>query len=302
MIKVAFFDVGDTLIHGGQPMPGVIDALQIISKLKPGGDEPLLMGIVSNYLMPSPPVTEETILALELQYRTTVLEPNGLAELFKPFDSKVTISSRAGVSKPARAIFETALARLGSTATLAECLFVTEEDNHLEEAKEYGMLPVKFGTALAGVQSFSNWNDAPLLLATLVAPDNADNLARAAGATLNSEHGLHEFTPTDISGRILHGRAKQLLQLNDPRLGALDGVYVERPTDVTVELAPNGSVGSVQASKASPEEIADAVNTVHTLIQGERIARPGHAKGTTHAVVTDANGRQRLVRTRYSFI
>jgi hypothetical protein len=257
------------------------------------------MGIISNYFMPSLPVTEEKIVALEKQYRTTVLEPAGLAPLFAPFDSKVTISSRAGVSKPDRKIFETALARLHSTARLDECLFVTEEKTHLEKAREYGMLPIGFESSVPGIQSFSNWNDAPMILAESVAPGNMSNLTLSAAPAL-AHHELSEFKPTKIVGRFLHGRANQLFQLNDPRLGVLDGVYVERPADVAVELNLNGSVGEVQVTKPDSEDVADAINFVHTLIQSGQVAMHGESKGATHVVEKDGDGRRRLFRKRFS--
>jgi hypothetical protein len=247
-----------------------------------------------------PPATEEEILALETQYRKTVLEPAGLDGLFEPFDSKVTISSRAGVAKPERGIFETALARLHTTATLEECLFVTEEKSHLEKAREYGMVPIGFGDNMPGIQAFSNWNDAPLVLADVIAPENVNNLAISVVPALASHYGLCDFTTTKIVGRVLHGRANQLFQLHDSRLGSLDGVYAERPTDVTVELAPNGSLGNVQVGKPDSEEVEDAANFVHSLIQSGRIALHGDVRGATHVVQKDSNGRERLIRKRYS--
>lgn len=299
MIKVAFFDVGETLIHDGRPIPGVVDALKAISQFKTEAGQPLLMAIVSNFTMPSAPVTEEKILTLEKEYRSIALEPAGLAGFFEPFDRKVTISSRAGVSKPAQAIFNAALARLHTTATLKECLFVTEEEGHLKKAKEYGMLPVGFGSGMQGIQTFSNWDDAPLLLANLVAPDNLENLALAVVPRLDSQYGISAFKPTKVLGHIVHGTAKQLMQLNDPRLGTFDGIYVERPTMVTVELSPTGGLGKVQAEQPDPEEVADAITFVQSLIKGDRIALDGETRGTTHAVQKDSSGRVRLVRKRY---
>ncbi len=300
MINVAFFDVNETLLHSGKPIPGVLDALKTIAQLKSDSGHPLLLGVVSNYIMPSQPVSETKIVALETQFRKTVLEPSGLANFFDPFETKVTISSRVGNLMPHRGLFENALVRLNSSAALDACLFMTAEASHLAEYKGYGMVPIRFGSAVPGIRCFSNWYEAPLLLANVLAPDNMQNIAIAIAPALASHHGLKEFASTSIQGKLIHGRANQLFQLNDPRLGALDGIYVERPTEVTVEITSQGSLRKVQTVKPSPDEMSDAVNFVHTLIQGGRIANKGESRGTTHAVQSDASGREVLIRQRYA--
>ncbi len=300
MINVAFFDVNETLLHSGRPIPGVLDALKTIAQLNSDSGHPLLLGVVSNYVMPSQPMTETKVLALETQFRKNVLEPSGLANFFDPFETKVTISSRVGISMPHQGVFEYALVRLHSSAALDECLFITAEASHLSEYKGYGMIPIRFGSAVPGIRCFSNWCDAPLLLANVVAPDNMQNIAIAIAPALASHHGLKEFASTNIHGKLIHGRANQLFQLDDPRLGTLDGIYVERPTEVTVEITSQGSLGKVQTVIPGPDEISDAVNFVHTLIQGGRIAHQGESRGTTHAVQSDASGREVLIRQRYA--
>ncbi len=300
MINVAFFDIDETLLHMGKPIPGVLDALKSIAQLHTATGLPLLLGVVSDYEMPTQPVTEAKIVALETQYRKAVLEPTGLANYFDPFETKVTISSRAGVSLPNRSVFENALDRLHSSAALDECLYITGEVNHLAEYNRYGMIPIRFGSAVPGIHCFTNWCDAPLLLANIVTPDDMHNIAMAIAPALASHHGLNAFASTGIHGRVIHGRANQLSQLNDPRLGALDGIYVERPAEVTVAITSKGGLGKVQTAGPGPDEVSDAVNFVHTLMQGGRIAHQGESRGTTHAVQMDANGREVLIRQRYA--
>ena len=200
MIKIAFFDVGDTLIHDGQPFPWVTAALAAIAGFGTSAGEPLVLSIISDYLMPDPPRTEEKILALEEQYRDQVLGPSGLGGFFQPFESRVTISSRAGVSKPDRKIFETAVIRSGTRAKLTECLFVTENSTHLQKCKEHGITPVRFGPAMNGIAAFEDWADAPAVVAGLVTPGHAANRAAAAAPALASRYGLVGFTATGGEG------------------------------------------------------------------------------------------------------
>ncbi len=300
MVNVAFFDVDKTLLQMGKPIPGVLDALKSIAQLHTTTGNPLLFGVVSNYEMPSQRVTEAKICALETQYRKTVLEPTGLANFFEPFETKVTISSRAGVSLPNRSVFENALVRLQSPAALDECLFITAEVSHLAEYKAYGVIPIRFGSTIPGIHCFTNWCDAPLLIANIVAPGDMHNIAMAIAPALASHHGLNAFASTGIHGRVIHGRANQLLQLNDAKLGAFDGIYVERPAEVNVEITSNGNIGYVQIAEPDPDEVSETVNFVHTLIQGGRIAHQGESKGATHAVQMDTSGREVLIRQRYA--
>jgi FMN phosphatase YigB (HAD superfamily) len=303
MIRIAFFDVGETLIHEGQPFPGAAEALAAISGFETADGHELFLGIVSDYLLPSPPRTEEKIAALEEQYRNQVLQPSGLAGFFQPFESRVTISSRAGVSKPNRKIFEAAVARSGTGAPLSECLFVTENTVHLNKCAEYDITPVRFGPAAGGMARFKEWADAPAVIAGLVAPGHAGNRVAAVATALASRFGLLGFTPTGGSAGTVRGLVSQLIQLNDPRLGPLDGVYVERSTEVKVELGPDGRVAGVANDQADSDEVADAVNFVSTLVKSGRVEIPGQAAppfGVTHVVERDTAGRLRLIRRGYS--
>ena len=179
MIKIALFDVGDTLIHDGRPFAGALDALAAIAKLKTVDAAPLLMGIVSDYYSPAAP-TEAEIAELERRYRDEVLDPSGLSPFFQPFESRVTLSSRAGVRKPDRKIFELALQRSGTGATLDEILFVTENLEHLEKCKDLGITPVRFGAGSEpkGMPSFRDWIDAPAVIARLVEPGSPADPSR----------------------------------------------------------------------------------------------------------------------------
>src|SRR4051812_20600957 len=123
MITVAFFDMGETLIHDGRPIPGVAAALATVAGFHTADGALLFLGVVSDYFPPAPPPTEAKIAALEQRYRDEILGPSGLAQFFQPFTQRVTLSTRAGVTKPARKVFVTALTRSATGATLAQCLF-----------------------------------------------------------------------------------------------------------------------------------------------------------------------------------
>lgn len=299
MIEIALFDVGETLIHEGEPFPGVLDALESIARFETASQRPFFLGIVSDYHLPAQPSTEEEILDLERRYRDEVLGPAGLSRFFEPFEQHVTLSSRAGVYKPARSLFDLALARSGVPTTLSRCLFVTENAQHLVKCQEYGITPVRFGPGGA----FDDWADAPALLAEFVTPGQPRNLARALAPGLASRFGVVDFTPLSQEGKSLRGQANRLVSLHDPRLGALNGIHVELPAEVIASLGHGGRLESVATGEADPEAVADAVEFVTSLIRSRRVVVPGQQPPTvaaTHSVQTDSAGRMRLVRRGYS--
>jgi FMN phosphatase YigB (HAD superfamily) len=138
MIKLILLDVGETLIHDGQPFPHVVDALAVIAQFRIDSEECLPMAVVSDYHMPTQPVTEAKILALETEF-VGILGNAGLERFFQPPETRITLSSRAGVFKPNRAIFELAALRSGTNANLTECLFVTENESHLASCETFNL-------------------------------------------------------------------------------------------------------------------------------------------------------------------
>jgi hypothetical protein len=301
MIKLALFDLGETLLHGTTPFPNAIAALEAISRLHTGAGEPLILGLASDFLPADPPVTETKIVAREQEYRD-ILEGARLKEFFEPFSSRVTLSTRAGVNKPDRRIFELAVMRSGIEASLDECAYTTENTEHLAKCKSFGMVAVRFGIGPGIAPAFSEWADAPGLFAGLLGPDDAHNQAIVIAAELSARHNLVGFVASAPGqGREYRGQAKQLIALKDPRLGDLDGVYAELPTDVKVSVGKDRHVANVVATPPGKDEVADAVNFVAGLARAGKIAIPGRpATGATHAVEQDDHGRKRLIRRGYS--
>jgi len=302
VIRVGLFDVGETLIDSAsrQPFPGVAEALDVISEFTTADGRPLFLAIVSDFYLPRPR-TEASMAAMEARYRDEVLGPGGLAKFFQPFDSHVTLSSRSGYSKPDKRIFDLAVARSGTGVTLDDCFFVTENADHLDKCQDYGIQPVRFGPVVEDMPGFEDWADAPAVIGGLIAPGSARSPMSAAVPQL-FKRGLSDFRQTGRQGRRVRGEANQLVQLDDPRLGPLNGVYVALPTQVTVELASSGRVTEVASAGPGSDEVADAVNFVCSLMKSRSIAGEGLTTGprATHAIEQDQAGRKRLVRRGYS--
>src|SRR5262245_41964127 len=108
MIRLALFDVGETLLHDGHPFPRVTEALQTITRFITEDSANLVISIVSDY--GDPAATESERITREREF-AEILKGAGIGHFFQPFQKRVTISARAGAQKPDRRIFEAAAHR-----------------------------------------------------------------------------------------------------------------------------------------------------------------------------------------------
>jgi FMN phosphatase YigB (HAD superfamily) len=171
VIRIVMFDLGLTLIdEQKRAFPHASEAVKAISKLKTSDKKSLRCCLVSDFTMATPPVTPKKIRTLFDQY-LEVLDQTGLRPLFEPVDRRVTLSTHANALKPDRAVFETALRRLRSRATLAECVLITESTAHITAARTtLGMQALQFSATSSPPFDFDDWGQAPAMVARLVDP------------------------------------------------------------------------------------------------------------------------------------
>src|ERR1044072_1704624 len=107
MIRVLLLDLGGTLMVDGAVLPGVPEALRAIEEFKIADGKLLVTCLVSDFEMPIP----RTQVAIDAAFRAylDILEGVNLAHFFEPVDERITLSTHAGVTKPARIVFELAL-------------------------------------------------------------------------------------------------------------------------------------------------------------------------------------------------
>jgi FMN phosphatase YigB (HAD superfamily) len=158
MIRVAVLDLGETLIHGDQLFPHVPEALTALRKLRAADGARLQLCLVSDFTMPNG-ASVRTLFSRYLR----ILDGVRLRRFFLPVGRHVTLSTHAGVTKPDRRIYELALERLGTGATLDECVVITEDAGHIAACTAMGMAGLRFGG------DFSDWAQAPALVADLLA-------------------------------------------------------------------------------------------------------------------------------------
>jgi hypothetical protein len=306
MIKVVMFDLGDTLIDADDhPFPHVREALAAIQGFRTADSEPLNTCLVSNYDLVSPPITPAKVLPVFEKY-VAILDGTGLREFFEPVEKRVTLSTHAGVDKPDRAVFEKALSRLQSKASLQECLFITENAEHIRAAREkLGMATLQFKSKGATAFDFDDWSKAPALIAHLVDPDQPDNLQGAVQAHL-AAHGIEQVNAqavdksakVQVTGQVWH-------KISVPGHPDLNDVHVAVPVQGELTRGKKGEFAGSVPTQPDKEQLDEAGSFVRSLANHGQIggaAALGPARGATHTIETDDQGRRKLVRKRFSAV
>jgi hypothetical protein len=128
--RALLLDLGDTLERAGVVLPGVVEALDRLGEIESSPGERLRLGLVSNYIDRLPGDGEGEVERLFREY-VEIVRGLGLLRFFTPPEHHVTLSTQAGVRKPHRRIFELAMQRLGLATRLEECVFITEDAEHV---------------------------------------------------------------------------------------------------------------------------------------------------------------------------
>jgi FMN phosphatase YigB (HAD superfamily) len=313
VIRVVMFDLGMTLVDADlRPFPHVEDALTAIARFKTADGKDLRSCLVSDFIMANQPITAEKITALFKQYLAK-LDRTGLRHFFEPVDKRVTLSTHAGAQKPARKIFEKALERLGTDVPLGECLFITEEATHIEEArKELKMATLQFRIAGSGRFDFDDWAQAPAMIANLVAPHQEPN-AHIAIKTFLAAKGIDMLTaePEEPSGRMrFSGRVWSPISVTESKyesLQDLQNVNVAFHVEGEITRGPKGEVRVVLPGRPSAEQVRETTDFVQKLAdRGEIAGKAGklgkRATRPTHQIETDEKGNRRLVRKGFTAV
>ena len=298
------FDLGGTLIgEDERPFAHVEDALTTISQFTTPNGDPLRRCLVSDFTMPVPPPTAAKIAALFKEY-LAILDRTGLRRFFEPVQRRVTLSTHAGVAKPARKFFQKALQRLRVAVPLTRCLFVTENAQHIRAAREkLEMATLQFRSQESAVYDFDDWADAPMLIANLVGPKQFANVEAAVKSHLAATRGVtvQSVRPSVTPGAI-HVTAQVWKPITVPDDDELRGVCVPFSVEGEVHRGDRGEVTSVALGEPSAEELEEAASYVRSLAVHGQIGGHTRTRGAraTHRIETDAQGNRRLVRTRFS--
>lgn len=282
-------DLGDTLIRGTTVLPHVPDALRAFQQFRGDDGKPLALCLVSDFDMPTRPATPAKIRSIVARY-VTILNQLHLRPFFEPVNRRVTLSTHAGVLKPNRKIFELALRRLRVAARLPDCIFITEHAEHVNHCRqELGMKALQFG------KDFTDWSQAPMLVAALTASGGA-NLAPSLKAW-SAGQGLESLSRIEEGGEtgVVRAQAMQWVPLAGKQLAGLDGVHVSLPVPVEVRTDANGRL-SWNVGQPSSNDVAEAASYVRGLAARGDLGGPL----ATYEVETDHQGRRLLKRRGFT--
>ena len=298
MIRVVMFDLGDTLVDAElRPFADVPQALAAVGGMRSADGKRVKTCIVSDWTLAEPPLpaTPARVKPLVDQFFAR-FDGTGLRPLFEPVAKRVTLSTQAGAMKPARAVFEKALARLGAGVGLEACLFITESAAHVKAARQQlGMHALRFRSAAGGTFDFDAWAQAPALVAHGLGADHdhaSGNLLAAARLHLSAQGvELDALEPAAKPGRwVAQGRAWHPVTLPGP--GATGPVQVSVPVRAQVQRTRGGALKS-RVEPPTPEALTEATSFAASLARhGDLGTRPT----ASHALQTAPDGRQRLVR------
>jgi len=304
VIRILMLDLGGTLIRETDlaPFPGVEKALAALALFVDAQGAPLERCLVSNYPAQLP-VPAERLPATFQEF--LALLPPAIRTSFEPVERRITLSAHAGVAKPRPEVFAKAIERLGVSAGLPECLFVTEQKAHVDRCRELGMAALWFGgntTPPAPGSDFADWAEAPLLIARQVGAAGTANLVPALRAHLGVARPDMEKVVVrgPLEGRRVSVEAQSWVRLDDPKLGPLAGVHVQLPVVARVHLDAQGGIERVEGGAPDPHDVQAACQMVESLVSSGQVTGTGPAgPGPTHVVETDAQGRRLLRRRRF---
>ena len=141
-VKIILFDLGDTLEHNDALLPGAVETLTAVSQLHDNHQQPLGMGLISDFNMPQTPAD---IPSIRQQY-LEILENLQIRTFFEPVDQRVTLSTEVGVFKPDRRVFRAALDKFDPALPFEAAMFITENKDHIKAVRRLRMRGVHFGS------------------------------------------------------------------------------------------------------------------------------------------------------------
>ena len=277
------FDLGGTLVDGQRPFPHVPDALGAVNSFETADGQPLRSCLVSDFAMADPPDDPARVEAIFAEY-LALLAGFGLAEFFLPPQERITLSTHAGVRKPDRRVYETALRRLGSPAGLPDCLVITEDAAHLAACRILGMSTVRFSTG-------DDWLDVLLRMRLLVAPASVADGVEALRPWFAVRDAELISVAEPISAREAAVRLR--VPARDP-----DGRPAARLVDTLVSFDDDGRVLCLTGSGPDTETAAFVASLRAAGALG--VAGRPLAPGVTHTEAIGESGEIVARRRRFS--
>ena len=121
---------------------------------------------------------------------------------------------------------------------------------------------------------------------------------------LKTELAKRGFESISIKRELPDGRVEvEANKLHPVEKG--EAIYAPVPVSLSIKLDARGQVKSIEGDTPKPAAVADAARYMKTLRDSGQLAAAGEAapaRGVTHQIERDAQGRHVLRRKRFSII
>jgi FMN phosphatase YigB (HAD superfamily) len=151
-MRVILFDLGDTLEfetqeHKDVLLPGALEMLMAVQALQDTEGAHPALALISDFddrdNTGEIAGTTAQIKLFRKQY-LKLLAALGLDFFFEPHAERVTLSIEAGVRKPDKKIFRMAIDKIHAGLPFHDVIFITENAEHIAEARKMGITGIKF--------------------------------------------------------------------------------------------------------------------------------------------------------------
>jgi len=138
--RVVLFDLGNTLEVNDALLPGAKSALTQISNATDNNGTRFILALASDFTMPNSP---QDIPSIKRQYYK-IIKNLDIISFFEPREERITLSTEVGVLKPSQKFFEVALAKIGKETLFKDAIFITENRDHVQAVRRFGMGAIHF--------------------------------------------------------------------------------------------------------------------------------------------------------------
>jgi FMN phosphatase YigB (HAD superfamily) len=148
-MKIVLFDLGDTLeqedpnTHKDTLLPGAIETLSSIKQMRDSNNQPVILGLVSDFGLAQNPGDQNEIKAKQEEYYG-IIKNLGIRSFFEPVSERITLSIEVNAFKPDEKIFRAAVNRVSNGLSFDNVIFITEKREHVDAVRRYGMNAIHF--------------------------------------------------------------------------------------------------------------------------------------------------------------
>ena len=186
----------------------------------------------------------------------------------------------------------------GLDARIDECLFITTDAQHAEAFRRLGMPVLQFAPQNHQDEAFADWEEAALLVAQKVNPDNLVNKQKALNHVLaRHEIELTHLKPQSARNRIF-ARALKWATVSLRQGEEVEDVGMPVPIEVEIELSEDGRLHSIMYDEPDTAARAEAQHYLNTLRDNDQLASGDEPDSSfkTHEIITNEEGRKHVTR------